>query len=55
MSKKLSSIVILTYNQLEYIKLCIESIRKYTAVPYEIIIVDNASNDGTVEYLGDTG
>ncbi|MDI6604607.1 MAG: glycosyltransferase [Thermoanaerobacteraceae bacterium] len=51
MSKNLSSIVILTHNQLEYTKLCIESIRKYTAVPYEIIIVDNASNDGTVEYL----
>ncbi|MGO9481221.1 MAG: glycosyltransferase [Candidatus Kryptoniota bacterium] len=48
---KLTSIVILTYNQLEYTKLTIDSIRKYTKVPYEIIVVDNASSDGTVRYL----
>lgn len=46
------SYVILTYNQLEYTKLCIDSIRKYD-IPnsYEIIIVDNHSTDGTVEWL----
>jgi len=47
-----TSIVILTYNQLEYTKQCIDSIRKYTQHgTYEIIIVDNHSTDGTVEWL----
>lgn len=47
-----TSIVILTYNKLDYTKLCIESIRKYTEKDsYEIIIVDNNSTDGTVEWL----
>lgn len=49
---KFTSIIILTYNQLEYTKLCIQSIRKFTDTDkYEIIIVDNNSTDGTVEWL----
>lgn len=48
------SIVILTYNQLEYTKVCIDSIRKYNSADNcEIIIVDNHSTDGTVEWLKD--
>ncbi|MDF2804109.1 MAG: hypothetical protein K0S61_4012, partial [Anaerocolumna sp.] len=47
-----TSIVVLTYNNVEYNKLCIESIRKYTeSGTYEIIVVDNQSTDGTVEWL----
>lgn len=47
-----TSIVILTYNKLEYTKLCIESIRNFTdPESYEIIVVDNHSTDGTVEWL----
>lgn len=51
-SQGLTSIIVLTYNKLEYNKLCIESIRQYT-VPdsYEIIVIDNHSTDGTVEWL----
>jgi len=46
------AIIILTYNNLEYNKNCIESIRKYTEQgTYEIIIVDNNSTDGTREWL----
>ncbi|WP_066022704.1 MULTISPECIES: glycosyltransferase [Clostridium] len=48
----LTSIIILTYNNLEYTKQCIESIRKNTKnSEYEIIVVDNCSNDGTREWL----
>ncbi len=48
----LTSIVILTYNNLDYTKQCLDSIRRKTAYPnYEVIIVDNASTDGTVEFL----
>lgn len=49
---KFCSIVILTYNKLDYTRQCMESIRKFTAPgSYEIIIVDNHSTDGTVEWL----
>ncbi|TCO73640.1 bifunctional glycosyltransferase family 2 protein/class I SAM-dependent methyltransferase [Marinisporobacter balticus] len=47
-----TSIIILTFNQLHYTKLCIDSIRKYTEKDtYEIIVVDNHSTDETVQWL----
>lgn len=47
-----TSIIILTYNNLNYNRICLESIKKYTTVgTYEIIIVDNNSTDGTREWL----
>lgn len=47
-----TSIIILTYNNLEYTKNCLESIYKYTKKnSYEIIVVDNLSTDGTREWL----
>lgn len=46
------SIVILCYNQLEYTKQCVSSILDYTAYPnYELILVDNCSQDGTAQWL----
>ncbi len=46
------SVIVLTYNNLELNKKCLESICERTAYPnYELIVVDNASTDGTVEYL----
>jgi len=47
----LISIIILTFNELKYTRECIESIRKHTPEPHEIIFVDNASTDGTVKWL----
>ncbi len=44
------SIILLTYNNLEYTKLCVESIRSH-ANNYEIIIVDNNSTDDTVKWI----
>lgn len=48
-----TSIIIPTYNQLRYLKLCIASIAVHTNTPYEIVVIDNASTDGTAEYLRD--
>ena len=46
------SIVIVTYNNLEYNRLCLESVFRNTLWPnFEVIVVDNASADGTPEYL----
>lgn len=46
----MTSIIIPTFNGLSLLKACISSIRKHTFVPYEIIIVDNGSKDGTLSY-----
>ncbi|HEV3261711.1 MAG TPA: glycosyltransferase, partial [Gemmataceae bacterium] len=47
----LTSIVIVTHNELAYTRQCIESIRQYTDEPYELVFVDNGSTDGTPDYL----
>lgn len=48
----MTSIIILTFNKIEYTKKCIESIRKYTLKDsYEIIVVDNASTDESIKWL----
>ena len=49
--QKIVSIIMLTWNALDYTKKCVNSIQHHTSYPHEIIFVDNASTDGTVEYL----
>ncbi|MCM3129857.1 MULTISPECIES: glycosyltransferase family 2 protein [unclassified Paenibacillus] len=49
------SIVIPTYNQIDMLKGCIASIQAHTSQPYEIVVVDNASTDGTADYLRSLG
>lgn len=49
-----TSIVILSYNTLMYTKQCIQSIRDTCEEgSYELVVVDNASNDGSVEWLSE--
>ena len=49
-----TSIIILSYNNLKYNKGVVASIRTYTDPDsYELILVDNASMDGTREWLAD--
>ncbi|HKP97817.1 MAG TPA: glycosyltransferase [Fibrobacteria bacterium] len=50
-TEKMVSIVILGFNQVEYTKKCIESIRKYTRQKYELILIDNGSKDGTEAFF----
>ena len=38
-------------NQLSFTKKCIDSIYKHTREPFEIIVVDNGSTDGTIPYF----
>jgi GT2 family glycosyltransferase/tetratricopeptide (TPR) repeat protein len=47
----LTSIVLVTFNQLGYTHGCLESIRARTDLPCELIVIDNGSTDGTVDYL----
>jgi len=46
-----TSIMVMGYNKLHYTKQCIESILHYTKGPYELILSDNGSTDGTFEYF----
>ncbi len=49
-----TSIILLTYNKLQYTQACIESIRQYTpSGTYQLIVVDNLSTDGTRDWLAD--
>ncbi len=45
------SIIMLTLNALDYTRQCVDSIRRCTGYPHEIIFVDNGSADGTRKYL----
>ena len=47
----ITSIIILTLNEVEYTRKCVESIRSHTPEPHEIIFVDNGSKDGTIKWL----
>ena len=47
------SIIVRTHNQLVDTKLCLESIEQHTTESHEIIVVDDASTDGTIDYLRD--
>ncbi|HYU17890.1 MAG TPA: glycosyltransferase family 2 protein [Chloroflexota bacterium] len=47
-----ASVVVVTYNNLAYTRLCVESVLRNTLHPnVELIVVDNGSGDGTAEYL----
>lgn len=43
----------LTYDRLDYTKVCFDSLHKTAGVPFDHFVVDNGSTDGTVEYLKD--
>jgi GT2 family glycosyltransferase/glycosyltransferase involved in cell wall biosynthesis len=49
---KRASIIIVTYNNLNYNRLCLQSIFDKTAYPdFEVIVIDNNSLDGTAQFL----
>lgn len=46
------SIIIVNYNTQQLLNECLESIKQYTPfIDYEVLVVDNASLDGSAEYL----
>ncbi len=46
------TVIVLTWNGLEVTRVCVSSILERTTHPdFRVIVVDNASTDGTVEYL----
>jgi GT2 family glycosyltransferase len=49
--RDLVSIIVPTYNKLEFLKPMMDSIELFTDWPFELIIVDNNSDDGTKEFV----
>ncbi|OUX41568.1 glycosyltransferase group 2 [bacterium TMED277] len=47
------SVIIPTFDNLNYLKLCIKSLKKNSKFNHEIIIYINSSTDGTLEYVKD--
>lgn len=43
--------IIVTWNNEDQIEECIQTVMKYTLVPYHIIIVDNQSSDNTIDII----
>ena len=49
--EKRITIAIVTFNSLEYTKYFLKNLRQNVKVPYELVIVDNNSTDGTKDFL----
>jgi len=49
--KDIVSVIIPTAGRLPLLRRCIDSIFSHTSTPFEIIVVDNGSTDGTRDYL----
>ena len=49
--RELTSIIVPVWNQLEFTQQCLASLKEHTRPEWELIVVDNGSNDGTAAYL----
>jgi GT2 family glycosyltransferase len=48
------TVIVLTWNGLDYTKRCLDSLRRATTYArYHLLVADNGSSDGTLEYLRD--
>ena len=50
-SQPLVSVVIVNYNRIDDLRQALESIRTQDYSPYEVIVLDNASTDRSMEML----
>jgi len=50
----LTSIVVIAYNGVYWTEKCVESILEHTEQPYELLLVDNGSEDSTGAYFRET-
>ncbi len=46
-----ATVIVLTHNALDYTRKCTEALLEHTDARHEILYVDNASSDGTIEWL----
>jgi glycosyltransferase involved in cell wall biosynthesis len=50
-----ATICVVNYKTLDFTRLCLRSLRKFTSYPCEVIVVDNDSQDESLEYLKSLG
>jgi GT2 family glycosyltransferase len=48
------SVVVLAWDGLPYTQRCVESIRRHTDIPYELVVVDNGSQEQARQYAAET-
>jgi GT2 family glycosyltransferase len=51
MEKNKASVIIPNWNGLELLRVCLKSLENQTLKDFEVIVVDNGSKDGSVEYI----
>src|SRR3972149_5022503 len=51
MSAPLVSVIVVNWNGKEYLGECLRSLRAQTFSDFEVVLVDNGSTDGSVEYV----
>jgi GT2 family glycosyltransferase len=51
MAKSMISVVVLNFNGMRHLEGCLSSLRSQTYKDFEVIVVDNGSTDGSVEFL----
>ena len=49
--RELTSIIIPCWNQLGFTQQCLAALKEHTRPAWELIVIDNGSNDGTAAYL----
>jgi len=49
------SIIVAVHNQFGHNRLFLEGIRRYTTDPYELVVIDNHSTDGSAEFFEANG
>ncbi|MDH4187726.1 MAG: glycosyltransferase, partial [Nitrospira sp.] len=49
------SIIVAIHNQLGHNQLFLEGVRRHTTGPYEVIVIDNHSTDGSAEFFDENG
>ena len=46
-----ATVVIPNYNGLKFLKPCLESLKRQSEQDFALIIIDNASTDGSIEFI----
>ncbi|MCD4653176.1 glycosyltransferase, partial [bacterium] len=50
-SRSRLTVIVLSYNGLEHLPACLESVRNQSVSDFQLVIVDNGSSDGSIEYI----
>ncbi len=50
-----ASVIVITHNRLPYLKRCLESLARQSFEGFEVVVVDDASADGTSDFLRASG